>query len=210
MKLKEEIEDPLIERKIRDILMPQEFTRVDGIIDLVFFTTEDFKEEGKPTEEVIVDDTDEDAPKKPKVKPVGFNDDCAKRIQMYVGKTLVKRSRVVYSSPDGSLAVVCAVSREYENSADAKFYWYAFHPHQKEALEKAAERYVAFGCGSEKQILLIPYDEFAGWLDGLNITTKSEDRFYWHVNISWQSNRFILHRKKGFEHIDLTPYVLPE
>jgi len=207
MKLKEDIEDPLIERKIRDILMPQEFTRVDGIIDLVFFTTEDVKQEEEMAEEVTEDDSETYAERMPKFKPVSFHDACAERIQVHLGKSLVRRSRAIYTSPDGSLAVVCAVSREHENNAGARSYWYAFHPHQKETLEKADERYVAYGCGSDKQILLIPYDKFIGWLDGMNVT-KGEDRFYWHVSIFKQDDRLMLHRRRGYERVDLTPYLL--
>ena len=39
VKIKEELEDQNTIDRIRDILMPQEFTRIDGIIDLVFSAT---------------------------------------------------------------------------------------------------------------------------------------------------------------------------
>ena len=48
MQLKEELEDPRIMDKIRRVLMPQEFTKVDGIIDLVFSTAEDVKKVAHP------------------------------------------------------------------------------------------------------------------------------------------------------------------
>ena len=43
-------EDPKIMGKIRQVLTPQEFTKVDGIIDLVFSTTADVKKEQELTE----------------------------------------------------------------------------------------------------------------------------------------------------------------
>jgi hypothetical protein len=46
MKLKETVEDPTVIRKICTILTPQEFTRVDGIIDLVFSTAEEVSSTG--------------------------------------------------------------------------------------------------------------------------------------------------------------------
>ncbi|MFZ5897787.1 MAG: hypothetical protein ACOYU7_01150 [Bacillota bacterium] len=41
MKIKETIEDPVTANRIRQVLIPQEFTKVDRIIDLVFATAED-------------------------------------------------------------------------------------------------------------------------------------------------------------------------
>jgi hypothetical protein len=41
-----------------------------------------------------------------------------------------------YSSADGTLALICAVSKEYDNRGQS-FYWSAFHPHQKEFLDSA-------------------------------------------------------------------------
>jgi hypothetical protein len=86
-------------------------------------------------------------------------------------------------------------------------YWYAFHPHQKEKLEAAREGFVAYGCGSENIVLLIPFKDFAAWLDGM-WTTQLEDRFYWHVSIRHEGSKLILRRRKGFSEIDLTKYLV--
>ena len=43
--LKEDVEDPQIAVRIRAILNPQEFTRVDGIVDLLFSAKEDIQDE---------------------------------------------------------------------------------------------------------------------------------------------------------------------
>src|SRR5207249_1917345 len=45
LRLKETVADPAILQKISGILVPREFTRVDGIIDLVFATAEDVRQE---------------------------------------------------------------------------------------------------------------------------------------------------------------------
>ncbi len=73
MQLKEELEDPRIIDKIRRVLMPQEFTKVDGIIDLAFSTAEDVK-----NEEVIAEEAGEDdaSRHKPKLTPVNFREAC--------------------------------------------------------------------------------------------------------------------------------------
>ena len=98
---------------------------------------------------------------------------------------------------------VCAVSRAHAR----EMYWYAFHPHQKEKLEAAKEGYVAYGCGSEKIVLLIPFKDFTGWLEGMWIT-QLENRFYWHVSIRQEDEKLVLRRKKGFGEVDLTKYLV--
>ena len=82
-----------------------------------------------------------------------------------------EQTRTQYSSSDGSLALICAVSKEYTKGGQTG-YWFAFHPHQKDILQDAETGYIAFGCGSEELILLIPIENFIQWLDGFNVTQK--------------------------------------
>jgi hypothetical protein len=98
------------------------------------------------------------------------------------------------------------VSKAYSR-AGKEWYWYAFHPHQKEKLETVSEGFVAFGCGSERVVLLIPFNVFKGWLEGMNITQEAE-RFYWHVHVFQDSKKLFLQRKKGLERVDLTKYLV--
>lgn len=205
MRLKEELEEPNVLQKIRDILTPQEFTKVDGIIDIVFATAEDVRQDDTEDEDEAADEEGEE--RKPKFIPAAFHEACIKRIESHLAKTLLRRSRATYTTADGSVAVVCAVSRPHGREASPS-YWYAFHPHQLAGLERATQSYVGFGCGSAEALLLIPLSDFKEWLDGMN-TTEKPDRFYWHVSIFQDASRFVLHRKKGFDRIDLTRYVLP-
>lgn len=206
MALKEAVEDPIIVRRIHDILVPREFTRLDEIVDVLFSTAEDIKQNEVPEEVEEVEEGDT-AEQKPKFTPVAFHDACVARIERYLARNLLKRSRATFSSADESLALICAVSKEHGGRGQIS-YWFAFHPHQKEFLESAQEAYVAFGCGSKEHILLVPFNEFSSWLDGMNIT-QGDERFYWHVSIFRENERFILHRKRGQSRIDLTSYFLP-
>lgn len=219
MALKEGTEDPRVHQQIRTILVPREFTKLDGIIDLVFSTAEDVRGEepidtgerpiaaSSVTAQGPVDEADKGA-RKPKFTPVSFHAECIARIQVVLGRSLLRRSKATFTSPDGRLVLTCAVSREHEG-ANVLSYWFAFHPHQREALSAAAEAYVAFGCGSARDILLIPFSDFDRWVDGL-WTTERDDRFYWHVRIRRREGRFILDRKAGHDPVDLTPYLLGE
>src|SRR5687767_17044 len=203
MTLKEEVEDPRIVQKICDILIPREYTRVDGIIDIVFSAAEDVRKED-------VFQEDDESPKrddrKPKFTPVAFHDACVTQIAAHLGQPLVKRSRVTYMSSDGKIALICAVSKEY-SANDRRGYWFAFHPHQQEYLEAADSGFVALGCGSADTLLMIPFSDFRTWLDGM-ILTRREDRFYCHISIAKENDRLVLHRRRGQERIDLSKYEL--
>lgn len=202
LRLKEDLEEPLVVRKIRDILAPLEFTRVDGIIDIVFATAEDVRYIDEVGEEKEDGET-----AGPKFVPAAFHEACIKRIEFHFDISLVKRSRATYTSTDGFFAVVCAVSRQH-SSGSAPSYWFAFHPHQRDTLLEAQEGYIAFGCGSELSLLVIPINDFDAWLEGMNVTEKPE-RSYRHVSIFDEDGKFVLHRKRGYERIDLTNYLLP-
>jgi hypothetical protein len=54
MRLKENVEDPQIDRRISEVLIPQEFTKLDGIIDLVFSTAEEVRQDLEVSKEVAL------------------------------------------------------------------------------------------------------------------------------------------------------------
>jgi hypothetical protein len=204
MRLKEELEDPKIIEKIRRVLWPQEFTKVDGIIDLVFSAAAEVKQDEQPAdEEDEIDDADQ---KQPKFVPSNFRDACAERVQTFFKTTLIKRSSAVFSTPDEKLVIICLNSREYLNGNRSGF-WFAFHPHQQELLEKAPRGYLALGCGSKDSLLLIPSASFSPWLPMCNQTVL-EDRLYWHIKVKKQGSGYLLNTKKGTKPVDLTKFLL--
>lgn len=192
--LKESLEDPESLRRIHQILVPREFTKLDEIVDLVFSTAEDAKsgDDNSPVAAVApkVQPSDGDR----KFTPVAFNDACAVRIGSHLQAHLIKRSRALYSTADDSIRVVCSVSKAYDTTRPG--YWFAFHPHQKEALISAKTGYVGFGCGSPELTLLIPVSTFAPWLEGMNVTSL-ETKSYWHVQIHIEGGKLVLTRRKG-------------
>ena len=204
MRTKEQVEDPLIVQRIHSILIPREFTRLDAIADVLFSAAEDIKQDESPVEvEEEPEDTKSD---EAKVPPVAFHEACVQRIQGKLAVLLVKRSRAGYSSPDKAVALNCAVSKEY-NPETHPNYWFAFHPHQQAFLREHPKAYVAFGCGTSRRLILIPYATFEPWLQDM-WTTSNDDRMYWHVVIYRAGERYTLRRKKGAKPIDVTPYLL--
>jgi len=200
--LKEELEDPVTVRRIHDILIPREFTRLDQIVDILFSTAEEIKHE-----DLSEDDSEEPGHRhEPKFVPVAFHEACVERIQLTLRVPLLRESRATFVSPDRAVAVVCSVSKEHGRS-DAPGYWFAFHPHQQQSLEAVSTSFVAFGCGSPKQVLLVPFPEFRQWLPNLNVTER-DDRRYWHVHIGRDGSKFLLARNKSLSKVDLTRFLL--
>ena len=111
MRIKEEVEDPLIVQRIHSILIPREFTRLDAIADVLFSVAEEIKHDETPVE--VQDEPGDTSSDEPKVTPVAFHEACVERVQAKLGVSLVKRSRAGYSSPDKSVALNCSVSKEH-------------------------------------------------------------------------------------------------
>jgi len=202
MKLKENVEDPKTIQKIHDILIPREFTKLDEIIEIVFSTAEDVKDE----EPIEVADEKEEKVKAPKFVPVSFHDACIARIEGNLEISLLKKTKASFSTSDKSTRLICTVSKEHERGNQIG-YWFAFHPHQKQFLSEATTNFVAFGCGDKNRILLFPANEFLPLLSNMN-TTQKEDRFYWHVHITRNNNELLLHLKKDNKNISVTKYLL--
>ncbi len=203
--VREDVENPQTAGRIRAVLAPEEFTRVDGIIDLIFSTAEDLQEEELSTTEPTDESPSREQEKTP---PASFHQDCVRRIQFELDEALVRRSRATFSTPEDRLRVVCVVSKAYEHAGQTE-YWYSFHPHQAEFLETAPDSFVALGCGAPEQILLIRFQKFAPWLDAMNRTDKGQGEFYWHVKVRRSSaGTFDLRLRKGTQPPDLTEYLI--
>lgn len=206
MHLNQNVDDPQTIEKIHQILIPKEFTKLDEIINIVFSTAEEIKEsETVENEEVdveIVKDTNDK-----KFTPVSFHQSCIDEIENKLDLSLIKKTRSTYTNSSKSLNLICAISKEYTKGNKNFGYWFAFHPHQKEFVEKVPNGLVALGCGSKNQILLIQSSKFVPLLENMN-TTERDGRYYWHVHISKEKNKFFLQFKKGNQAVDLTEYLL--
>ncbi|HTR80187.1 MAG TPA: hypothetical protein VMM58_01070 [Bacteroidota bacterium] len=207
LNVREQVDDPEIEARIRSVLVPHEYTRIDGIIDLAFSATEELLED-ESKESIETEEISEDnGHRVRKFVPVSFNDACVDRISAKLGQSLVKRSRAMYSVVDGSLVLLCVVSREHDSRTRPN-YWFAFHDHQRLKLQAAPKAYVAFGCASPEKLVLIPFEDFLPWVEGMHSTTQEDGRLYWHIQIFEEEGELILHRKKGNEWPNVSKYLM--
>ena len=189
--IKQELEDAQTIQQITELLKPKEYIRIDQLIELIFVKSKDLPI--VPTEDEIGDTTIEKKKRgssEDRSTPVNFNEKCFLRVKNKLGINLIKQTRVSYSNQEKSTALICAVSKEYEQGQYTKF-WFAFHPHQQEFLSEFQNSYVAFGCGSDTDTLLIPFKDFQPFLKNCG-TTENEERMYWHIVIHFRDEKFLI------------------
>ncbi len=231
VRLREAVDDPRIVQQIAAILLPREFTRLDAIVEILLATAEEVRPEDIRPEDLAAPQPPPDpspqppqeppqAPQEPRpsspeawalfrqrFSPQAFHEACIARVEDHLGRTLVKRSKTGYLSPDQSVAVVCLVSRAHLRTRHVEF-WFALYPHHLQTLHSVEEGWLALGCGLDTYILLIPLEHIEPWLAALPL--RSDDaRPCWHLRLHANADAFTLH--VGGEHpdVDLTPHLLP-
>lgn len=206
MTLKEQVEEISITNKIHAILTPQEFTRIDGIIDLVFSTAEDVKKVEDQPEYAIRPEAGVESSLTSEVNIPYIREAAVQKLSQRLNTPLSKQSRSTYSSPNNDCIISCAVSKQYIRQRQP-YYWFAFHPSQKERLEKAQNSYAVFVCGTEDNIFAFPIDTFDSWLERFNQTING-DRYYWHIHIVKSGNEWLLNTKAAFKSIPIQEYLV--
>ena len=202
--IRENLNDDKTLQQIHRVLRPFEYTRIDGMIDVIFATAEDVREDSISAKEM-----NEHSKSDPILEPeqqANFHELCIRRITQRMGVPFVRQGRSSYTSADRSVHIVCIVSREYERRGHIR-YWYSFHAAQQEFLETRERSYVALGCGTPKQIALLPKEVFLPTLATLR-TTTSETRFYWHVEVFMRNQRFVLGTPNEHDGLDITEYFI--
>lgn len=210
MELKETMDDPAIVSRVSSILIPQEYTKLDEIIDIVFVTAEEVvSAEAIEENEVISEGQDSVGTKpskpEPKFHPSNFHEACAVRLEERLGVSLVKQSRSLYSTPDGNTRVWLAVSKQH-GSEEKESYWFALHPHQQASLREGEQAFVVLGCASAEVLFVIPYVEIEKHIDKM-WTTERDDRMYWHIKIEGRQGKYYLLLRRGEENPDITAFL---
>lgn len=204
MLLKENLNDTKTIQQINQILKPQEFTRLDGLIEVIFLTTKDAKTEEIEESEIEQQEAEETAEiveHEPKFHPVNFHEGCVERIQKHLQAPLIKKSRSSYTTADNTIGIICSISKRHGTDVTPK-YWFAFHPYYDDFLSPYSQSYIAYGCGDASKVVLIPYEDFKPLIPSFWKTEK-EDRVYHHVVIYERNGRLLLKVPKKNQ-IDIT------
>ncbi|MGB7202506.1 MAG: hypothetical protein WBD16_09585 [Pyrinomonadaceae bacterium] len=212
--LKEGADDPRIVKRICEILIPKEFTRLDHIVDIVFFTTEDAKDESEALDDTVESETPDDTEKKGFKRlgeAVKFNEACAKRFGELHNVALNRISKTTYEAADQRIRIVSLVSRDYEKLSETPdpkkgSFWYGLRDYHKEFIEKPHDGYLILGCGIPDEMLVIPSQNVESWLEQLNTTAKASGITHWHFHLYREGETFYIEPKKGFDRIDVSRF----
>jgi hypothetical protein len=207
--IKENSEETETGKKIRGVLIPIEYTRVDGLVDVVFAAASDAQEqlpepinsEAIPQSTVIANRTyssDTSAIQ-------ALRDSIVAEISREHGVSLIKKSRAMYWTSDHSFRIACAVSKKYDSGND---YWYAFHPSWLEFLEAGASGYFVLGCVDLNRVFALPVKDLKDILPKFNKTERADGGMYWHVKLDVSSSNRVLLNVPKFEPIDLEDFSI--
>jgi hypothetical protein len=203
--LKESLNDVKTIQQINEILKPNEYTKIDKLIDLIFITSQDIQ---LNNEQENYDDIHIQKDDNKKQEHVNFNEQCIRKLQEHFGKILIKESRAAFTSKNNELGLICIISKKYDRNNNER-YWFSFHPHQKDFLKNFEKAYVGFGCGSTELLFLIPFGIFEPLLKNMNIT-ENENRMYWHVDILGIDDDYFIHQPllKNNTKVNITKYKI--
>ncbi len=190
VQLKENTEGTETGLKIRSLLAPMEYTRLDAMIDVMFTTAKDVEGASALVENGIEKPPQTDRSDEKERGIWQFTDSRLlqdKRDQIvaalgrHTGAAFIKKSRALFWDAGHSKRLVCTISKRYSQGANR--YWFAYHPQWQAFLSDGREAYLALGCMDLPCAFAVPLHVMTSVLDALNTTTKDDGQVYWHIHI---------------------------
>jgi hypothetical protein len=191
VQLKENSDEPETGRKIRSVLTPVEYTRLDRLVDVMFTAATDIEPTIAPTTpESLSPIVSTTATKSGTSSTWEFTDGtllqqkreqviiaCSKRI----GAALIKKTRALYWSSNHEQRIACTISKRYIKRSSYP-YWYAYHPQWDDFLQEGQAGYLVLGCMDLEVAFAIPQTAIVNLLGELN-TTETVRGMYWHLHV---------------------------
>jgi hypothetical protein len=210
-KVKEASADEDTTTKIRNLLIPVEYTKLDGIIDVIFTTAVDIEDSTSMDVEVeaLASEIDEDnnIHKHDKTEPElirKLRSQIIRAVSENIKQPITSKSRVLYRSQDGAYSLACPVSKRYQRGPN---YWYAYRNNWRPFFEKSENPFVVFGCVDKDFAFMVPQRVIEDNIQYLSTTNRSDRSQYWHIQIQEGDHGefyFLLTNKK----ISLNEYML--
>jgi hypothetical protein len=208
--LKENAEEDETLRKIRGLLKPLEYTRLDELIDVIFATATDTDDADVPSSEA--DDTAVDTSS----RWVFTDRDLLQSKRQAIlaaagnslGRLLIRRSRATYWDNTKTARVVCTISKRYSRAGDGA-YWFQYHATWNEFLGSGDVGLFVLGMMDQEQVFAIPFEVMRDHLPGMHSTVRRNGSQYWHVKVlESASGVYSLHLPKSAINLPLNQYRL--
>jgi len=206
LSVRESLDDDAVERRIQELLVPQEFTRLDPIIDLVFATAEDVQDDDD--QEAVAADEGEAEPLHTRSVAANFHAEILPKLERHLRTPLVKRSRVLWSSPDNATLVSCQVSKTYPGHS-ASLYWFGLKAGTEQRLASHGGAMCAFGLGSPAEVVLLPFEIIRQNIGAFLVTQRPDGEVgHWHIKFRKSGDRIDLLTEGGSAGTDVRQYLL--
>ncbi len=193
--------------KMRSLLTPIEYTRLDRMVDVMFTTATDVDEEPEADEQAddgVVSaassfDTIETASPTANVSDLAtrskgtwhFTDaqllqakreDVIAALARRETTSLVRKSRALYWNAQRDIRAACSMSKRYTGKNQAP-YWYAYHPQWDTFLNEADRGFFVLGCMDLEKAFAVPHAAIKPLLPSLHTTTNKAGSTYWHIHL---------------------------
>lgn len=203
--------------KIRELLQPFEYTRLDRIVDVIFDTASDVEQqtdlerEVELTTEGVEEELQAASEGRQQVRtdPALMSAMKERILRTYSGQLgvkLIKRRPALFESLDGTKRVGISLSKRYDNRHQN--YWYAYHPAWDQFLEGAPHATHILGCMDRNEAFALPRQFLHQRLPLLNTTVRNGFH-YWHVGLVENQNHSVSLILNNGERFDLSIYSLP-
>jgi hypothetical protein len=190
VKLKESADGPETGRKIRSLLTPMEYTRLDEMIDVMFTTATDVEQASQ-----VVEPDDEKSETVPargeRTKGTWeFTDskllqvkreDVVAAMSRETGEKLIRKSASLYWNSTHSIRIACTISKRYDRGSS--LYWYAYHPSWDQFLSEGTSSFFVLGCMDLKSAFALPFSVIHPLREFLNTTELDSGTTYWHIHL---------------------------
>ena len=218
--LKIESEERETTEKIRNILQPIEYTRLDGLIDIMFTAAQDRESEEIDSDLVIGQDATTSQPvetdeyRAQQQTPRGILTDIRERAvhvwQVREQVYLVARTRTQFSNPDETIKVVSLASKVYSRGNQESL-WFGFRRRQLEFLESTKQGFLLLTGVGQNYGHAIDIATLKPILPKLHTTEPNRDEInqsYWHIYVAIKSYDEFELDIPNEDNLNLKPYKL--
>jgi hypothetical protein len=208
VEIKEGAENNDTLEKIRGILIPVEYTRVDRMVDVLFTAAKDV-ESSVEAEQGLEDSHTATLNKNEKTDVDTLQKKREAILSAFAVQNdvrLVRKTRATYWDDTKAVRAVCTISKRYSGRTP---YWYAYHPSWNTFLQAGGKGYFILGCTDLSIAFVIPVEAITPLLSNLHITEKQNDTKYWHIKIIEQKNEYFILVPNQSSNLALKQFELP-
>ncbi len=212
VRLKESTEDDITSSKIRSVLVPMEYTRLDNLVDILFTAAQDVEtaveSEVQSESDVQIADKNGKSYSADITDPAildGKRRDILSSLAKGHGVKLIKKSRATYWTSDKTFRVASSISKRYPQSSGEP-YWYGYQGSWRDFIRNGDVGFFVLGCMDLDIAFAIPADVMETKLPDLGTTTRPK-AMWWHIVLrEGEDGKYSMRCSRTGSHMDLEPF----